>query len=167
MDGRSFATKLMGSAVAASTATPTTPSSPSPSQALNNSSSSSRAERSEYLLEFTGLKQWPKHEGPTGACPASGCVRLNDCPNNTYRALRIRTPTNESWGAGLGSNLLYTEFTTASDWWYRDVFFRSLFDLDADPYQLQNVLPSVTAEAAAKLAARMTELWRCAGSSCP
>ena len=53
---------------------------------------------------------------------------------NADRALRIKTPTNASWGAGLGSNLLYTEFTSVSDWFYKDIFFRSLFDLDADPF---------------------------------
>ena len=150
MDGTSFARKLMGSA--AVVPPPAVP---------------ARAERSEFILEFTGLTKWPKGEGPDGACPASGCHSLNDCPNNTYRALRIVTPSNESWSSGLGSNLLYTEFTTTSDWFYKNVFFRSLFDLDADPYQLKNVLPSVPTAAATKLAQRMAQVWGCVGKACP
>ena len=87
MDGRSFASKLMGTTAATSVVSTPLP------------------ERKEFLLEFTGLKTWPSDE-KNGVCPSSGCHRLNDCPNNTYRALRIKTPTNVSYMAGLSGNLL-------------------------------------------------------------
>jgi hypothetical protein len=64
MDGRSFASKLMGTA-----------------SKLMGTTTSPRSERSEFILEFTGLKSWPSGEA-NGVCPSSGCRRLNDCPNN-------------------------------------------------------------------------------------
>ena len=41
-------------------------------------------------------------------------TRLNDCPNNTFRALRIVDPQ-------LG-NLMYAEDTMVDDWWFRNPY---------------------------------------------
>ena len=73
MDGRSMAKRLMGAA------------------ALPTSSSvagrDDKPNRTEFLIEFTALSDWPSQEKPEGKCPERGCARLNDCPNNTYRKL--------------------------------------------------------------------------------
>ena len=82
----------------------------------NSTSSNSTGLRAEYLLEFAALTNWPNAEAPVGHCPGGKCARLNDCPNNTYRGLRIVT-SEDYMGLGLGGNLLFTEFTSADDWW--------------------------------------------------
>jgi N-acetylglucosamine-6-sulfatase len=162
MDGSSFATQLMGRlATPALMAT----------WSEQGGEESPKAAREEFLLEFDGLKNWPNGEGPLGTCNKPGgpkCARLNDCPNNTYRALRVVTPANESYlGLGLGGNLLFTEFTSAEDWFYHAINFRSLFDLDSDPFQLTNLFASVPAAGKAQLQARLAKLWRCVGDECP
>ena len=49
---------------------------------------------------------------------------MNDCPANTYRALRVIEPTRRG-------NLLYVELTMVQDWWFEDINYRELYDLDA------------------------------------
>ena len=74
MDGRSMAKNLMGAAAL-----------PAPSSVAEQEDS--RPNRTEFLIEFTALSDWPSQEKPEGKCPERGCARLNDCPNNTYREL--------------------------------------------------------------------------------
>lgn len=81
MDGRSFADLLMGPSAS--------PVSSTSLLAVRDGHAASRPNRTEYLLEFTGMTNWPHNEGAGGKCPPTGCARLNDCPNNTYRGLRI------------------------------------------------------------------------------
>eukprot|EP01043_Picozoa_sp_COSAG02_P062639 COSAG02_NODE_8691_length_2478_cov_2.289617_3_plen_254_part_00 len=172
MDGRSFATELIGDAAAL-------PQSWSRTQSVRSMTEYARKQqlerprRAEYLLEFTGMTGWPKGEGPDGACIAGGCHRLNDCPNNTYRGLRVVTPDNRSYGSyidsslpGLGKNILFTEFTSAEDWHYHSPNFHSYYDLDADPYQLTNLVDKLSPRTMAKLVARLQELWKCSGVEC-
>lgn len=120
MDGRSFAAQLMGTAATAATAH-----SDSDIASESGAQSQPRPNRTEFLIEFTGLHGWPNNEKPQGQCPSGVCARLNDCPNNTYRALRIVSETN--YMPGLGKNLLLTEFTSAPDWHYETPNFWSLF----------------------------------------
>ena len=94
MDGHSFAAPLMGKAAAAVASTAATTGTVSRAAAVPVAVrlQGGRPNRSEYLLEFTGMTDWPKTDGPNGECPPGGtCARLNDCLNNTYRALRCAT----------------------------------------------------------------------------
>eukprot|EP01046_Picozoa_sp_COSAG06_P011558 COSAG06_NODE_662_length_13299_cov_6.298182_6_plen_116_part_00 len=89
MDGHSFAAPLMGKAAAVASTAAATVTNVSRAAAVAVGLQGGRPNRSEYLLEFTGMKDWPKTDGPNGECPPGGsCARLNDCLNNTYRALR-------------------------------------------------------------------------------
>lgn len=70
--------------------------------------------RSAFLLEFSGLKEWPTHAG----------TRINDCPNNTWRALRIVDRAGQD--EGVRRNWLYAEWTTVADYYYEDVRWHEL-----------------------------------------
>lgn len=50
--------------------------------------------RTMYPIEYSGLLGWPKDGG-----------RINDCPNNTYRSMRILDPTTKE-------NAIFSEYTT-------------------------------------------------------
>jgi arylsulfatase A-like enzyme len=99
MDGRSFAPLLMANAATAvsdydtAIATPRADTGTATRTDANASAgaavAASNNDRSEFLIEFTGLTAWPHGYGANGSCKADGCKRINDCPNNTYRALRV------------------------------------------------------------------------------
>lgn len=55
--------------------------------------------RTAFLVEHYALADWPAGYTP-------GVTRVNDCPANTYRALRVID-------AAKGENLLYVEMTSA------------------------------------------------------
>ncbi len=59
-------------------------------------------------------------------------ARINDCPNNTYIALRSVT---SDFG-----NIVYAELTNVEDWEFDAVNFYELYDIDKDPYQLTSIL---------------------------
>ena len=63
--------------------------------------------------------------------------------------------------------MLYAEFTTAPDWFFEAIDFRELYDLERDPFQLENLWPSASAETRAKHIADMNATWGCKGSACP
>ena len=86
-------------------------------------------------------------------------TRVNDCPANTYRALRVIEPAKRG-------NLLYVELTMVQDWWFEDINFRELYDLDADPFQLRNIYNTSSPAVKAELATELREYWHCAGSTC-
>ena len=97
-----------------------------------------------------------------GALSSTPLSRVNDCPANTYRALRIIDPS-----AMQGQrNLLYVEMTLVSDWFFEDVNFWELYDLDADPFQLTNAYNSSSPALRLRLASELKEYWHCAGATC-
>lgn len=103
--------------------------------------------RSAFLLEFSGLRNWPK-----------AGHRINDSPNNTWRALRIVEPT---------VNWLYAEWTNVADYDYDHVRWYELYDLASDPYQLDNQYYTKTDEPTKRaLAKRLLRQWKCAGEKC-
>ena len=101
-----------------------------------------------FLNEYTGLAAWPKSDSKK---------RLNDCPNNTYRALRYRNTSGDP-------GMLYAEFTAAPDWGFEAVDFRELYDLSTDPFQLYNLWPNASAGVRAKYRADMDTVWGCTSS---
>ena len=118
--------------------------------------------------------------------------RKIDSLNNTYRALRI-IAGNTSRGIQLGrrdertlhvegtshghghgaaasasvqvtGNLLYAEW--AGDYGFDTVVFREVFDLDADPWQMHNIVNSTSAEVLQQLSETTQDFWRCEGAGC-
>eukprot|EP00937_MAST-01D_sp_MAST-1D-sp2_P003112 g3112.t1 len=85
-------------------------------------------------------------------------VRINDAPNNTFRAVRVHNDTHD---------LVYAEITDLDDWWFQRVRWRELYDMRADPFQLRNVVNSTGPGLVAQLRGELVRLWGCAGSSCP
>eukprot|EP00026_Physarum_polycephalum_P020182 Phypoly_transcript_22593.p1 GENE.Phypoly_transcript_22593~~Phypoly_transcript_22593.p1 ORF type:complete len:171 (+),score=31.52 Phypoly_transcript_22593:67-513(+) len=83
-------------------------------------------------------------------------TRINDCPNNTHLALRVM---NEEMG-----NIVYGEYTTVSDWEFADINFYELYDLDTDPYQLQNIYDTITSAEKQQLHTMLRDLWNCSGT---
>lgn len=57
--------------------------------------------RTTFLVEHYALADWPAGYKP-------GVTRVNDCPANTYRALRVVDATR-------GENLLYVEMTMVQE----------------------------------------------------
>ena len=103
--------------------------------------------------------------------------RINDGPNNTFRALRVVNATHD---------FVFAEITTLEDWNFDRVQWRELYDMRADPFQLYNLYAntgggalslgsnsssSVSATArgmsSAQLHAELLALWQCVGSECP
>ena len=86
-------------------------------------------------------------------------MRVNDNPNNTYRALRVLD----------GRNILYSEATAVDDWSFEcKPSFVEYYDMDQDPAQLYNLAAAAeNAETIAALSARLRTLWKCAGAECP
>jgi N-acetylglucosamine-6-sulfatase len=142
IDGRSFADLLLPSP------------SPSPSSivATVEGGEEKKPWRTTFLIEHYALRDWPEHYVP-------GVTRLNDCPANTYRALRVIEPTKRG-------NLMYVEMTLVHDWWFENINFRELYDLDRDPYQLRNIYNQSSQALRAELAQELRLYWHCAGSNC-
>lgn len=65
-----------------------------------------------------------------------------------------------------GENLLYVEMTMVSDWWFEDINFRELYDLDKDPYQIDNIYNASSAKQKGALASELKQYWHCAGATC-
>ena len=105
--------------------------------------------RDEFPIEYFALQDWP--ELP----PAH---RMNDNPNNTYRALRIENATH---------SMLYAQHTVVSDWDFASPYFEQSYDLRADPHQLRNAWPATAPAEQARLRARLDAVWRCQGKACP
>ena len=102
--------------------------------------------RDAFLVEFTGLS----------ACKDG--KRCNDAGNNTYRGLRIYNSS---------ANLAYVQYTEAADWHYETPYHEELYDMQKDPYQLQNIITTEKGKAvAAELQPRLERAWVCKGKEC-
>jgi len=109
--------------------------------------------REQFLFEY-----YPIANYPTSAAVAAH-KRLNDGPDNTFRALRVRNATHD---------LVFAELTTLADWQFGNVSWRELYDMRADPFQLANLAGSAEwAPRLPQLHADLVALWTCAGSTCP
>jgi len=105
--------------------------------------------REALLLEYYTLFPFP-------ADYVMGQTPVNDCQNNTWRALRF---ISSEYG-----NLIYIEYTVVQDWWFQNVNFYSLYDIDKDPYELHNIYNSATPALKQELHELMEQSWYCGGS---
>ena len=90
-----------------------------------------------------------------------GCFDLtqshSDVANNTFIGLRIINSTHD-W--------TYAEYTDVRDWSFDKVYFRELYDVRADPFQLRNIWPTASAATQAELHALLRREFACKGASC-
>uniref|UniRef100_A0AAY4AZR7 N-acetylglucosamine-6-sulfatase n=1 Tax=Denticeps clupeoides TaxID=299321 RepID=A0AAY4AZR7_9TELE len=109
--------------------------------------------RSFFLVEYTG----EGHPSVDPSCPKLGpglsecfpdCV-CEDAYNNTYACVRTLT----------GDNLQYCEFADSES-------FVELYNLTADPHQLENIVKKVDPTLLQTMNQRLIKLQSCAGSSC-
>jgi N-acetylglucosamine-6-sulfatase len=105
--------------------------------------------RSVYPIEYYSLVDWPKSEWKH---------RINDSPNNTYRALRILNTTHD---------LLYSETTVVSDWWFEQPYHYELYNMRDDRIQARNLYTTLSSTERRMLQQGMSDVWHCQGTSCP
>lgn len=104
--------------------------------------------RDALLIEYYGVKDEP-HK-------VSGHVE--DSGNNTFRGLRIMNSS---------MNMAYFEFTDAfKDWNFKKVDFVELYDLDKDPYQLNNLHEKASSNQLKALSQQLHDQWTCEQSKC-
>jgi len=137
MDGQSLAKLLVTDLEAA----------PAPTQQLLVQEDVQAAEwRTMQLIEYNGLGNVVRYQ------------HLEDSPNNTFRALRVVDGKR---------NLKLVEFVDISKWDFNDgIDEYELFDLDADPWEMQNLWPTADSKLAESLQAELERLFRCQGTSC-
>jgi arylsulfatase A-like enzyme len=151
MDGRSFAPTLLDAA-------------PTP-----------RAPRTTHMMvEFYSLSNGSPNTPPCAAAnaaaaaanastpPRQQCYDLHashsDWSNNTFIGLRIVTASHD---------LAYAEYTQVADMYhFAHVYFRELYDLRADPYQLRNIYPQQSQAQRAALHRALAKEFRCRGATC-
>jgi hypothetical protein len=108
--------------------------------------------RQHFLFEY-----YPIQNFETAAQIAAG-ARVNDSPDNTFRALRIHNDTHD---------LVYAEVTTLKDWWFEAVLHYELYDMRVDPFQLDNIYEQASMATLKDLHASLVKLYECEGGSCP
>ena len=81
----------------------------------------------------------------------------SDVSNNTFIGLRIINSTHD---------LTYAEYTDVRDWDFDHVYFRELYDLRTDPYQLHNLYPGTPADTRQELHEMLRKEFSCAGTNC-
>jgi N-acetylglucosamine-6-sulfatase len=104
--------------------------------------------REALLLEYYTIFPFPKGY-------KMGVTAINDCQNNTWRALRF---ISEEYG-----NMIYIEYTRVEDWWFQDVNFYALYNIDKDPYELDNIYATVP-QLHDTLKELMLSSWHCTGN---
>ena len=116
--------------------------------ASSTAAASTEAEwRTAFLVEHSGLHSWSKG-------------RINDCPNNTYRSLRVVE------AAGQQRNMMFSELTEVSDYYFQDASFHELYDLSKDPYQLTNVWGAASPAEQQAWLKRLHTAAACKGAEC-
>jgi len=117
---------------------------------LINSSKSTQQWRDAVLVEYYSLTPWPTPYIPE-------LERINDCPNNTHRSLRINSPE-------LGF-LKYAEITEVKDWFFKNPIFYELYNLTSDPEELVNLYYESNPQLQQTLHSMIVQAWECKGNS--
>eukprot|EP01047_Picozoa_sp_COSAG01_P002084 COSAG01_NODE_53_length_31352_cov_23.122452_6_plen_132_part_00 len=82
-------------------------------------------------------------------------IRLMDCLNNTYRALRFNNHA-------VHGDLLFAEF--GSDFFFENsLAFVEVYNMSIDPWNTVNIAAQLSAEHAKALHTRLEGLWSCQG----
>jgi len=89
----------------------------------------------------------PKINGATSFC--------DDTTSNSWRALRIINQT---------FNMLYVEFD--SEWKFDNIQFHELYDINEDPFQMDNIYDTASEYLRDRLHAELEEKYGCQGRQC-
>eukprot|EP00756_Hemistasia_phaeocysticola_P026918 Hpha_TRINITY_DN16089_c5_g3::TRINITY_DN16089_c5_g3_i1::g.119496::m.119496/K01137/GNS; N-acetylglucosamine-6-sulfatase len=109
--------------------------------------------RSELLLEYFSVGSVLRYEA------------LEDCENNTFRALRVVDKDNSD---PKQRDLLYAEYTHLDDWDFTSPPLEyELFDLTDDPFQMKNIVASTSPSLLSDLRERLRKAFICRGTDCP
>mmetsp|Transcript_17725 Transcript_17725/g.54530 ORF Transcript_17725/g.54530 Transcript_17725/m.54530 type:complete len:508 (+) Transcript_17725:42-1565(+) len=105
--------------------------------------------RDEFLIEYMPVVPYQP-----------GATRVDDLPDNNWRALRV---------VNASTNVLYAHTTTVDDYDFENAsaFFVELYDLAADPHQLTNVAAAAPAGVLEWYRDRLETAWGCEGATCP
>ena len=92
-------------------------------------------------------------------CLGMGCVQwvLVTAQPIHIRALRIINATH---------NILYAEFATLDDWYYKNPYFYELYDAAEDPFMLKNLFNESSADTKDELHHLLLKEWQCSGRTC-
>lgn len=116
---------------------------------LQGANNSSYSEAKALFLEYYGrpleYHVWPQKF-------------LIDTYNSTFVGLRTE-------------DLVYTEFAQTSlevpmNWNATNIYFRELYNLSADPYQLNNIIDTIDPSVVEALAQKLDQVRSCAGPAC-
>ena len=88
---------------------------------------------------------------------------VDDPTSNTYRAIRY---VGEAAAAAGHGNILYAQFTAVTDWHFQNVSFHEMYDLDTDPYQLNNIYHLASPQLLANLTKVLDAQYSCSGPTC-
>jgi hypothetical protein len=121
-------------------------------KALGSADSKADSWRQFHFVEYYSL----------GSVTRTGHL-VDDPKSNTYRALRYVGPDAAAAGHG---NILYAEFTAVTDWDFQNVSFHEMYDLDVDPYQLDNIYHLASPELLSNLSAVLDAQYTCSGPTC-
>jgi len=119
------------------------------------------------LLDSSPLTRTQGHnkagpKSPTGAktCKegTGNCWFIDSTNSNSYRALRVINGT---------SNLLYAEFDSKWKFDETGLEFVELYDLNADPWQMDNLHNKTSAAVLHDLHEQVASYFSCSGSQCP
>jgi N-acetylglucosamine-6-sulfatase len=119
---------------------------------LGQTELSTRSWRTDLLIEYFAGGEVVRYQ------------HLEDAPNNSFRLLRRLDPT-----AGAATNLSFAQFVGPENWDFGSPVAAAeteLFDLSADPYQLQNTFEAAPTTLREELVAAVGRLFKCAGRSC-
>lgn len=116
----------------------------------------------------------PMPRGPEGSDPKADCVEstevgegncffVDSTHSNSWRQLRLLNGTHD---------LNYVEYDPA--WQFKTtgptgagLQHYELYDIRADPYQLENIYPAASNGTRAELHAMLARYWKCRAASCP
>lgn len=139
MDGQSLARLLVTDATSA----------PAPTRALLQRQETPVGPigwRTMQLIEYNGLGNVVRYQ------------HLEDTNNNTFRALRVINGSR---------NLKLVEFTDWDNWFFnKPADEYELFDLDSDPWEMNNIWKSADAKLKQSLQSELERLFRCQGKTC-
>jgi N-acetylglucosamine-6-sulfatase len=118
----------------------------------NDLVSHNKYRRTAVLIEYIGLGDVVRYG------------HLEDSYNNTFRALRVMDDTQPSGRR----NLKYVEFTDCQkDWNFTmEPAEFELFDLDSDPFEMNNIISQVPYDLIRRLRHTTRRLFKCAGHIC-
>eukprot|EP00049_Salpingoeca_infusionum_P006613 m.109211 g.109211 ORF g.109211 m.109211 type:complete len:329 (-) comp13368_c0_seq3:1254-2240(-) len=121
------------------------------------SSPSSPAAKCETKAPPRGPTNSTSTCSPSDVIGGGNCYMIDSTYSNTWRLLRTLNQTN---------NFAYIEYSPKRNW-TNDIIWYEYYDLNKDPYQLQNSYSSLQPELKDALHVAMDNYYACSGASCP